>query len=181
MIQLIEQAMADKLRIMAEKRALDYNPVVVASQGRLFSSPNVWTDFPALWVGFTNIGTFTRLGHGWRLPARFSVLVGVRNEDVDTGASPNIYRLIKDVHETLAGERLGLDILPLDPGRVITLRGDSGVWAWNVWQLTSLQNATVEEQKISICSVEFRTAYDLSSAEDANALLGLSSPNPNGE
>ncbi|SDH88728.1 phage protein Gp37, partial [Roseospirillum parvum] len=81
--------------------------------------------FPAIWVVFAGEGPAQRRGNGWNHPITFALVAAAQSRRNEAAARrgqgagrPGAYQLLADCRALLAGQSLGLDVDPLQPGRV---------------------------------------------------------------
>lgn len=130
MIAEIENAMVDRLQSASDLGLLGYRFKTVESYADQLDTPAGLTalvpKMPAALVVFLGADQPKEMGNGtWQYPATFSVLLAAHNKRNQAAArhghgdaEVGTYQMVRDVLRLLSGQRLGLKIGRLVPGKV---------------------------------------------------------------
>lgn len=153
MIGEIETAIVARIRAASDSGTLGYRiPSVATYQGQLDDPgelAKLLPKFPAVLVTYAGDQEPAPRGRGWEYKPVYTILVVARNLRNEAarrhGAGPDevgSYQLVIDLRALLVGQRLGLDIAALEPGRV-----------------RSIFNGRLKASQMSIYALTFSTAF----------------------
>lgn len=129
MIGLVENAMLARLKAAGEAGVIPYGYRSFLTWPRNFdeflSSETV--GYPACWAAFGGAHKVERLSSGlWQAHCAFGLVVAAENRRNEqsrrhggSASEPGSYQLATDALRLLAGQRLGLDITPLEPASIV--------------------------------------------------------------
>lgn len=167
MIGDIENAMLARISAASEAGLLGYRLRTVKSYAadldERLEAEELRNQFPAVWIVFSGWAQpVERGGRIWSYFPTYTLVVGARNlrndratrHGVEGSGEVGSYQLLTDMNALLLGQRLGLEIEPLEPGPA-----------------RSLYNGELARQQLSLYALDWRTRFELA-PDDELAGLG---------